>query len=220
MIVTRFNERQLQQVYDACNFEKTLAEITYNEGLFAGEYEMDFRQDFDASPFKDAPCIICRMSYDKIDMEGDKPTEEELITHLKDKGLVNLQAFDTPQYEELQEVHRAVTWLAQAMQAEQIGRVMVARLIPGGHILAHKDYGPYHDHYDRFHLCVGGNGCLFRCGRETVRMLPGEIWWFHNLDEHEVWNETDVPRDHIIVDMKLRGDKNAIRTGGDLPAVH
>ncbi len=220
MLITRYNERQLQLVYDAVNFEKQLTEINDNAGLFASELEADFRQDFDASPFKDAPCIICRMSYDAIEMEGDKPTEAELVKHLVEKGLTNLQAFDTEQYDELTEVRRAVTMLSQALASEQIGRVLVARLKPGGHISPHKDYGPYHDHYDRFHLCVSGDGCLFRCGQETVKMLPGEIWWFHNNDEHEVWNHSEEPRDHIIVDLKLRGDKRAIRTGGNLPAVH
>lgn len=214
MIIPRFNERKTQQLFDACNFEKQMLEIREHEDKFAGEYEQDFRQNFKDSPFKDSPVIVCRMSHDAIEMEGDEPTEEELLRHLTEKGLTNLQAYDTPNYDELPEVHKAVTWLTKQLEAEQVGRVMVARLIPGGHVLPHPDFGPYHDYYDRFHICVGGDGCLFRVGDETVRMLPGEIWWFRNNLEHESWNHGEQPRDHIIVDLKLRGDKNVFRTGG------
>lgn len=220
MIRPRFNQRKLQMLFDACDFSTQLSEIEDNQGLFAGEHEQDFRQDFEASPFKDSPTIICRMTYDEIEMEGDKPTEDELVKHLTEKGLINLQAYDTDQYPDLEEVYKVVSWLSQRLGAEQVGRVLVARLNASGHVGPHKDYGPYHDYYDRFHLCIGGEGCLFRCGDETVRMLPGEIWWFHNNDEHEVWNQSDQPRDHIIVDLKLRGEKNVIRTGGDISAVH
>ena len=42
-------------------------------------------------------------------------------------------------------------------------------------------------------------------------MMPGEVWWFYNNIEHEVWNESDSERDHIVIDLKLKGDKMASR---------
>lgn len=208
-------DRKLQMVWEGVPFSHAAQEILDHQDLFATKYEQDFRQNFKESPFKDSPTIVCRMSFDDIEMEGDTPTEEELVRHLKDKGLTNLEAYDTPIYLDLPNVYGAVMWLASMLKAERIGRVMIARLNAGGHVLPHKDYGPYHDYYDRLHICVGGKGCHFRCGRELVKMLPGEVWWFHNNDEHEVWNDSDTPRDHIIVDLKLRGDKHVLRTGGD-----
>ena len=97
--------------------------------------------------------------------------------------------------------------LAAGLKAEQIGRVLVTELASGGHIKQHRDFGPYHDFYDRFHLVLGGKGCHFRCGREIVKMLPGEVWTFNNRDVHEVWNDSDTPRYHIVVDFKLRDNR-------------
>lgn len=216
-----FQRRKLEMIMQGCDFSKAAADVDAKSDLFATEYEQDFRQNFKDSPFKDVPSIILRHSFDQIDMEGEAPTEEELITHLVQKGLTSLQAYDQPEYDEMPEVYQLVQWLARMMRSEQIGRVMVARLKSNGHILPHKDYGPYHDHYDRFHICLpGGDGCYFRTGREIVKMMPGEVWWFYNIDEHEVWNDTDHARTHIIVDLKLKGDKRVHRTGGESPAVH
>ncbi len=215
-----FADRKIEQVFYNCNFEKIVTEIEEHEELFAKGEDYDFRQKFSGSPFKDSPMIPCRMTYDTIEMAGEEPTEEELVAHLKDKGLVTLDAQDTEIYDEMFEVYEAVAWLAKSMKAEQIGRVMVARLLPNGHVKPHADAGKYYDFYDRFHICVTGKGCYFRVGRETVKMLPGEVWWFRNNDEHEVWNDSNAHRDHIIVDLKLKGDKNVHRTGGEIPSLH
>lgn len=207
--------RKLEMLFRDMDFSPVAREIEANRDLFDAPIEQDFRRNFKKSPFKDSPCVICRMTYDKLEMEGDAPTEEELIKHLVDKGVTNTNAADVETYELFPQVYQAVMWLAGMVKAEQVGRVIVARLNPGGHIKAHKDYGPYHDFYDRFHLCISGAGCYFRCGRETVKMLPGEVWWFRNNDEHEVHNDSDRPRDHVVVDLKLKGDKNVFRLGGD-----
>lgn len=207
--------RKIERLFESCAFQAIAYEIAEHEDLFASKHEQDFRQAFKQSPFKDSPVAVCRMTYDPIEMAGTTPTEEELVRHLKEKGLTSLDARDTPCYEQLPEVYNAVMWLAGIVKAEQVGRVMVARLRAGGQVKPHKDYGPYHDFYDRFHICVGGDGCYFRCGRETVKMLPGEVWWFHNNDEHEVHNNSGADRDHIIVDLKLKGDKHVLRQGGD-----
>ncbi len=215
-----FTERKIERLFYNCDFSKMADEVADHEELFAAGEEYDFRQDFSGSPFKDSPMIPCRMTYDLIDMAGEKPTEEELIEHLKTKGLVTTHALDTEHYDEMVEVYSAVQWLSQAMRSEQIGRVMVARLVSNGHVKPHCDGGAYYDFYDRFHICLSGAGCYFRVGRETVKMLPGEVYWFRNNDEHEVWNDTDTPRDHVIVDLKLKGDKNVHRTGDQVTAIH
>lgn len=207
--------RALERLFELCDFSAIDQEISANAELFDAPLEQDFRRNFKASPFKDSPAIICRMSYDPIEMEGEEPTEEELLHHLQTKGLTNLQASDTELYAALPEVYQVVMWLSGCLRAEQLGRVLVARLQPGGKVKPHRDYGPYHDFYDRFHICIGGEGCYFSTGRETVKMLPGEIWWFDNQQEHEVHNDTGAPRDHVVLDLKLKGDKHARLRGPD-----
>lgn len=204
MFPTRSPSRNFQLLMQGQNFGNVIEEIARNEELFEAS---KFRQNFKGSPFTQTCFIPCRMTYD-LDHE---PTEDELIEHLKTKGVTNVNAVDTDLYQFMPETYSVVMWLAGLVQAEQIGRVLVARCNPTGHIGAHKDFGAYHDFYDRFHICLSGEGCHFRSGREIVKMLPGEIWWFWNNDEHEVWNDSDKPRDHIVIDFKLKGDKHAFR---------
>lgn len=188
------------RIVTGLDFSSINKELEANEALFDLN---DFRQKFKGSPFSDTSFIPCRMSYD-LDHE---PTEEELVEHLKTKGVNNIYAVDTPEYSKLPMVYEAVMSLAALVKAEQIGRVLVTRLNPNGHIGAHKDFGQYHDYYDRFHIVLSGKGCHFRSGKETVKMMPGEVWWFWNNDEHEVWNDSDVARIHIVIDFKLKGPK-------------
>ena len=87
--------------------------------------------------------------------------------------------------------------------AEQLGRVMVTKLPPGGHIAPHRDEGGYPQAYQRWQLPLQGDeGCLFRCATEAVTMRPGELWTFCAEEEHEVWNHGAVDRIVLIVDAR------------------
>jgi len=130
-----------------------------------------------------------------------------MVYRLKTVGVTEREAEDTAFYDHFPEVYKAVMTLASVVKAERIGRVLIAKLLSGGHIKPHKDFGAYHDYYDRFHIVLSGKGCMFRSGSEWAHMLPGEVWWFRNSEEHEVTNNTDVDRIHIIIDFKLRGNK-------------
>ena len=200
----RTSTRNFEQLASGLDLSLINDQVQAQEALFD---KSTFRQSFKGSPFTDTQFIGCRMTYD-LDHE---PTEEEMLNHLKTKGVTTTNAVDLEGYELLPQVYGAVMHFAGVMQAEQIGRVLVTRLHPGGKIGAHKDFGAYHDFYDRFHICIGGKGCHFRSGKEVVKMMPGEVWWFYNNVEHEVWNESDSERDHIVIDLKLKGDKMATR---------
>ena len=91
-----------------------------------------------------------------------------------------------------------------------VGRVILVKLAPHGHIAEHVDDGPYADKYDRFHLCLSGASSFFVDG-ERQEMSPGELWWFNHKKPHKVQNFGTVPRIHLIIDLvapeyrKLRG---------------
>lgn len=97
--------------------------------------------------------------------------------------------------------------LVKADRPERIGRVIIARLKPGGFITPHIDEGAYADHYERFHVSLesdGGNAFMAGdpstgCG-EFVHMRPGELWWFNHKTSHWVANGSDTPRTHLIID--------------------
>ena len=196
--------KQFRRLATNLDFSNVLAEVEANEELFE---KSSFRQNFKASPFVHTQSIACRLTYE-TDMDPDM-TETELLYHRARKGVRNLNAIDTSEYAQLPAVYNAVMNLASAVKAEQIGRVLVAKLFPGGEIKRHRDYGPYHDYYDRFHIVLGGEGCFFRCENEVVKMLPGDVWTFNDRDLHEVWNDSDSPRIHIVIDFKLKGERVA-----------
>lgn len=196
--------RNFELLYKGRDFSLAMQEVLDNLELFEAS---EIRQNFEGSPFKDTRFIPCRMTYESdIDPEW---TQEELLEYRKTKGVTSRDAVDVAEYEALPIVYSEVMSICSALRAEQIGRVLVAELQPGGHILAHYDYGPYHDFYDRVHLVIGGEGCHFRAGKEVVKMLPNEVWAFNNRANHEVWNESAVARYHIIIDMKLKGERIA-----------
>jgi len=196
--------RNFELLYKNIDFSFALAEVLAQLDLFK---ESEMRQNFEGSPFKDTRFIPCRMTYETdIDASWN---QAQLLEYRKSKGVTNINAEDTTQYTALPVVYNEVMAICAALKTEQIGRVIVAELAANGHILPHYDFGPYHDFYDRIHLVIGGQGCHFRAGKEVVKMLPGEVWAFNNRDQHEVWNDSDQPRYHIIIDAKLKGDRIA-----------
>jgi len=162
------------------------------------------RENLEGLPFKDCRSLICRQSPEADMVEG--MTEIDVLRLRAKNGINNINAVDTPYYDLVPEVYNEVMKLAAAFRAEQIGRVAVTKLMPGGHVLPHRDFGKYFEHYDRIQIVVGGEGCLFRCGDEVGKMLPGEVWAFNAKEVHEVWNTSAVIRYHIIVDFKLKGN--------------
>ena len=44
-------------------------------------------------------------------------------------------------------------------------------------------------------------GCRFRVGSTTREWQPGEAWVFDDTLEHEAWNDSDVPRAILILDV-------------------
>jgi len=154
--------------------------------------EITERQTTPGSPHKYTRSIFLRWAKDL--------TIESVFT--------DLQAIDYHAFQKLdgaRELVDAVLKLAGSSH-EHLGRVMIAELAPGGWIHPHSDEGEYADHFERFHLPLQsepGNtfmvDLLPGCG-EYVHMLPGEVWNFNHKRVHTLFNDSDKPRIHLIVD--------------------
>lgn len=101
-------------------------------------------------------------------------------------------------------------------------RAKLVSLPPGHRVHPHVDRGEYYLIRDRYHLVIASRGCRMRAGDEEIVMRPGELWWFDNKAEHEAWNETDVPRIHLIFDLeprsrRRRGRPHPPSNGGSPP---
>lgn len=93
--------------------------------------------------------------------------------------------------------------LMRLVEGERLGRVLITKLARGKKIAAHVDGGEHAAYYDRYHVVLQGMpGSLFRAGDETVQMLTGEVWWFDNAVEHEVVNNSEHDRIHMVVDIR------------------
>jgi hypothetical protein len=91
--------------------------------------------------------------------------------------------------------------LASSMKGA-MGRAVITRLRPRGRIHPHIDDRLYWLLRDRYHLVIKSPaGSLFWAGGEEMRMGQGELWWFDHTVEHEVFNDTDEERIHLIVDL-------------------
>jgi aspartyl/asparaginyl beta-hydroxylase (cupin superfamily) len=90
----------------------------------------------------------------------------------------------------------------------KLGRVYIAKMIPGGSIYPHKDPCKYFELHDRYHIVLQTNdGVSFSCGddeatTETVRFDTGELWVFSNKVTHWAQNNGDTDRIHIIIDIQ------------------
>lgn len=124
----------------------------------------------------------------------------------KNPGMVidATEAINYPAFWELPQARPLIFGLMAGVEGERLGRVMITRLAPGKTIAKHRDMGAPAQYYDRFHIVLlGGPGCLFRAGDETVSMKTGDIWWFDNQQEHEVINNSASDRIHMIVDIRV-----------------
>lgn len=84
-----------------------------------------------------------------------------------------------------------------------IGRVMASQLKPGAEVYPHTDEGAYARAHDRIHIALASDeGNIFTCGGEECWMLPGEVWLFDHEKPHHVVNASNLPRVHLIVDVK------------------
>lgn len=116
------------------------------------------------------------------------------------------------EYRAMHVLHREAWPLLDAVYAavggRELGRAMVVNLKPGGSITPHADEGAYADTFERFHVPLrSGADCFFhvageRESYETVRMRPGELWWFNHKQTHWVGNVSHEPRWNLIVDIK------------------
>lgn len=91
-------------------------------------------------------------------------------------------------------------------QDAKLGRAKLVNLPPGGRVYPHVDQGDYYKIRNRYHfiLQTGTQGSLLQCGEESVRMQPGELWWFDNKQLHEAFNDSPTERIHLIFDLLPR----------------
>ena len=146
---------------------KLMGELDAQPQLFD---EITGRQDYPGSAHKDTKCVFLRWC------KGLDVTS----------AFTEIPAFDFPAMGKLPAAHELINYSIHRANAQQLGRVLIAKLRPGGVITPHADEGAYADFYERFHVVLKSeDGNIFRCEDETVEMKTGDLWCFNHKSEHE-----------------------------------
>lgn len=160
--------------------------------------EDTFLRDYPQGPFGDTESVILRFPPRTV-----HETEDALKSHVAQFD--QHENVDQPVFAMLPEARGLIFDLMFINQGERLGRCMINKLKPGGVIFAHADTPVHAAYWDRFHIVLqSAPGSNFRCGDEIVNMQAGECWWFNNLVEHEVVNNSAEDRVHLIVDIRTR----------------
>ena len=108
-----------------------------------------------------------------------------------------------PAWRELPSLRPITFSLMAAVQAVELGSILITRLPPGGQILPHSDRGSWAAEFynTKLHLTVAGLS-LSSCDGEAVTMQTGDVWTFDNLLEHSVENPGEVDRIAVIFSMR------------------
>jgi hypothetical protein len=155
-----------------------------------------YLRDFPQGPFGEVESIMLRFPVKTV-----HETQAELDNHLSRYD--QHENVDYPAYKTLAEARPLIMWLMSRVAGERLGRCMINKIAPGGRIYPHADTPSHAEYYSRFHIVLQSNDrSHFRAGDEAVNMAAGEIWWFDNKQEHEVWNEGTTDRIHLIIDIR------------------
>ena len=154
--------------------------------------EDTYLRDYPQGPFKDVETIFLRFPPAAVpELERSTKDQHECVWM---DGALHLPA-----------ARPLIFTLMSQVQGERLGRVMINKIRPGGRIYPHADTPVHAEYWDRFHYVVASApGVAFRCGDETVGMAVGECWWFQNLLEHEVVNNSAQDRIHLIIDIRTQ----------------
>ena len=181
---------------EGLDFSKALSQI--NSNMWHSD---TYLRDYPQGPFGETDSIICRFPPKTV-----KETMEELKKHYK-----NFDQHENewlPIIKDLPEIENLVFFLMSQVRGTRLGRVIINRVKPGGHIFPHEDTPVHAQYWSRFHIVLKAlPGVEFTCGDSKVEMLSGEIWYFRNDLMHSVTNNSAEERIHIVVDIKTQLEK-------------
>lgn len=93
--------------------------------------------------------------------------------------------------------------LMARVEGERLGGVLIYNVPAGKKIYPHVDTGWHVDYFEKFNICLSSNPKARFCyAGETMFAKPGDVHWFINNIEHEVFN--DGEDDHIVMTVCIR----------------
>lgn len=189
--------RNFMRLATGANVAPLMLAIARRPDLWA---EDTFLRNYPQGPFGEVESIMLRFP---VKLEG--LTEKKIALYKKNRlpGFDQHESIDYPAYSVLTEARQLVMNVFTAVAGERLGRVMINKIAPGGHIFPHADTPEHCEYYSRFHVVLQSEpGVEFRCGDETTYWETGSVFWFNNKLEHEIWNHSKTDRIHMILDAR------------------
>lgn len=90
----------------------------------------------------------------------------------------------------------------EKMHNGKVGKVVFIKLPPFKNVDKHKDFGGYLESVRRHHIpIITNDNVSFVIDGERKFMGVGEIWEVNNNKMHQVWNEGETDRVHLLIDI-------------------
>lgn len=148
--------------------------------------EIQARQKFPGTAHADTHTIFLRGPHNFFDYFAPDAKDYPRLSDMLDALMPVLRPF--------------FGWLG--VKPEQIGRILLVSLKPGGHVSEHTDEGTYAETFRRYHIILSTNeACWYRCGDVVASYPAGVAFWFDHRLPHEAHNGGDTTRVHLILDV-------------------
>ncbi len=123
-----------------------------------------------------------------IDASWNPGDMYKIETKTNDQDLIELSL---PIINNLEKIHKG-----------KVGKAVFIKLPPFKNVDKHKDVGGYLESVRRHHIPIITNeNVSFVIDGEKKFMDVGEIWEVNNNKMHQVWNEGDTDRIHLLIDI-------------------
>jgi hypothetical protein len=161
----------------------------------------NFLRSYPQGPFGETDSLIVRFPPRTV-----HDTEHLLAEHRSHVDIWDCQWL--PVAEELPLIKNLVLDIGRMVEATRLGRVFVNLVKPGGRIYRHADTPEHANTWCRLHVVLHAEpGVKFYCGpvgdEELCLFTSGDFFYFSNEYPHEVINESEYDRIHLVMDFRI-----------------
>lgn len=149
---------------------------------------------------------------DILDFEVEK-TDESFVLRMNqidlDSNLTSVEEFDAsssklPMTLDIKNVQVLIDWLKSITNSSFVGSTRIVSLFPGAYIPNHTNNNNYFSYYTRYHIPLVTHSDVKFINTVTGvedHMSVGNVYKLSNDVEHQVINNSDIFRIHLIVDL-------------------
>ena len=107
-------------------------------------------------------------------------------------------------------VYALTKWMQEQVGGVELGKIMVVRLNPRAGVIQHVDDYEYFEYYSRFHVPLVTNpNVVFSGDGSPAQHMPAQMLCrLNNRALHQVDNNSDEYRIHLLVDIRISEDNS------------